>query len=731
MLGWLFNNYKFIGEDGEKINIYGFVSSSMFVYSKGKSQIKKTPFTRGKLQYYIPDGVFHSEIGMFYAPDALERDKDNMFDLDYSINYGGIIEELRKYKTTNIIHCTNKKGPDERGKKIEGFHQGHLLEHSTWVGIMSSNLYNKEPFSKYKSTEVGSKDTYLIAGYMHDIGKSGECVETAVYKGLDHQDPRLSVCSFVTDNKTNDNIIGMKYFDIPEHPEKGYEYLKGYKTYHKFTLKGTESPEEYTKNTIPVYFNDWESMFDHLSVDSFNKRLIRISAAAHWYFGDAIRRIVAEGEDPTKTVKDFVRKVEIFHNDEFYDLDKDVLYMVLIFLMVVSTADILGSEYNPDRKPVGLSSDQRATLINYLPNISQSKVKPGDTRQIVDQIIAYAMGVQKDSSFKKELINNIKDNTEKFIKLVNKELENFKFNQANNYSLLYNLTNSYPEISDIKRAYNYRFPTVIAFDLDQTLFAIKFRPDQLSEYYIYPDTYLIMEEVQKVRKKYFPEYPTYIAVTSRHYSPKSLKDLLISKEYNGKPNPLYYENFDFIISRYTGPESKIRNDMAGVPNFFRFNGEPSDGFIMDIEKDEFKNISNDNKEFPDIDKISKHGHFKILKDKYGINYDEILSFDDDKKYFTKEGLGPASDVYVAGVLKSKNIEKQGIRVSCSKEVSLFMFSAELDRKKNRNRNRNRNRKKIRNIYNLIIINGKYRLFIPVVSRSVYKTGDLSTFQKCD
>ena len=153
-----------------------------------------------------------------------------------------------------------------------------------------------------------------------------------------------------------------------------------------------------------------------------------------------------------------------------------------------------------------------------------------------------------------------------------------------------------------------------------------------------------------------------------------MQDLLISKEYKGKPNPLYYENFDFIISRYTGPESKIRNDMARIPGFFRFNGVPSDGFIMDIEKDVVRNIPADDKNFPDLDKVTKHGHFKILRDRYGVNYDEILSFDDDRKYFSKEGLGPESDVYVAGVLISRDRDKQGIRVSLFKRgVSFYVL----------------------------------------------------------
>ena len=183
-----------------------------------------------------------------------------------------------------------------------------------------------------------------------------------------------------------------------------------------------------------------------------------------------------------------------------------------------------------------------------------------------------------------------------------------------------------------------------------------------------------MEEVQKVRKRYFPNDPTYVAVTSRHYSPKSLIQLLQSRIYEGKENPLYYTNFDYIVSRYTGSASKIQRDMAGIPNFFANNGVPSDGFVMDTDEDSYRKIPDNDPNFPDLDKISKHGHFSMVKNRYGIEYEDILSFDDDERYFSDEGLGPADDVMVAGVLKSRNVNDQGIRVSLFKKgVAYYVF----------------------------------------------------------
>ena len=75
-----------------------------------------------------------------------------------------------------------------------------------------------------------------------------------------------------------------------------------------------------------------------------------------------------------------------------------------------------------------------------------------------------------------------------------------------------------------------------------------------------------------------------------------------------------------------------------------------------------------------MDKISKHGHFNVLKRRYHVEYSDILTFDDDEKYFTEKVLGPAKDVYAAGVLRARNKENQGIRRSLFKKgVAYYVF----------------------------------------------------------
>lgn len=671
MIGWLFGNYPGYelypnGSTGSQLKVDGFISSSIMAFSKNSSLIiadLDEIDVVGSLKFLRPTGTFHPEIGLFYAPEVLYRNRDNKFDNEYSINYLGINQELRKYKTGNIINY------DSKDKVNSSFHQGHLFEHSSWVSILAAYLIDADEFGPFLPKDITTRDVFLMAGYIHDIGKSGECSVNAVYKSLNVKDPQLSVCNFV---KENNNIIGMKYYTIPEHPEKGYEFLKGYKPYKRFTLKGVDSEMNYEDNTKQLYLQNWEAMWQHLEVDSYSKRLIRIAVGAHWYFGDYIRRVSRTEINLKDAAKKYVRDVELFYNDEFFKLDKKAFISVCVFVMIISIADILGSNFDPNLTNQGLSTDDRVTIFNNLPNIPLTDLTYNDQKILVEKLINYAVTLNQKSPIKRSVLKNLEEYRGPLMKEVVGFIENgFEFDEGNCYSIVYNLVDSYPTVADIKRAYPSKFPKIITFDLDQTLFAVQFRQDRPSSYNIYPSTYEIMQEVQKLRSG---NNPTYIAVTSRHYSPESLLDLLQSRTYNGRENPLYYKNFDYIVSRYTGPLSKIQRDVSGISNFFRYNGRPDKGFIMDILNDTVERISDDDMTFQDIDKVSKYGHFKKVKDRFEVDYNDIISFDDDPKYFDETGLGKAKDVYVAGVLRSSDVNDQGIRASLFKKaIAYYVF----------------------------------------------------------
>ena len=624
MLGWLFQKYE--------PKVAGFISSSLFVAGKGRSVIKNEPFIRGEFNYYIPDGMFHSEVGMFFAPAQLKRNKFNKYDINYSIDYLGITEEMRKYKTDNILNQTGT-----------GFHQGHLFEHSMWVALNSEQISDQRMFRQIP------KDIYLIAGYLHDIGKSGDCTKTSVYKGFDPHDPQSSICNFIY---SNNDLLGMRYYDLPDHPEKGYEYLKGYRTYKQFTL---------TDETKDIYLQDWEQMFDRLEVSEFHRKIIRIAVATHWYYGDTIRK--------SGGIADFVRKIEMFYNDEFINQDIKTFFRVITFVVAISLADILGSQYNPDLKLTGLSQDEKATFINFLPNVHQEDyANYDDPTPIIEQLVSYVQSIQN-----KQVLENVKTAVKPFLDSVWSFLNtNFAFRLNNCYSIFFNLTNTYVSIADIKRAYSNKFPSIIVFDIDQTLLNVRFSPNEMSTYYIYPDTYRVIEEAQKVRKMHFPDDPTYVILISRHYAPKSLLKLIQSEYYGelNKKNPMFYENFDMIISQYTGPAELIQRDVSHIPGFFQYNGTPADGFVVDNNSDETQIYPTG---IYDLN-ISKYEHFRIVKERYDVEYAEILAFDDDPRYFSEVGMGAARDVRVAGVLRSSSLDSQGIRMPLFRQgISRYVF----------------------------------------------------------
>jgi hypothetical protein len=618
VLSWLFRE--------EKSEVSGFVSSSLYVYSKGKGEITSETFRIGDLDFYKSKGYFHSEVGMFFAPENLERDRDNKYDLEYGINYLGIVQEYRKFKTTN------------------DFHQGHLLEHNTWVGLVATEIYKN--YAKYGSTEFDEK-LYLLAGFLHDLGKSGACDKKAVYKNLNVQDASLSICNHVKDDEGT--RIGFSYHTLPAHPSDGYEFLKGYTEYERFGLSDNEVDR--------IKFEDWENFFEKMGINKFERRLIEVACGAHWYFGDYLKYFMAGDKS---YVEKYLRKVELFYNDEFFKLEKEGFRKVLLFTIIVSISDIYGSEYDP---LLNLPDEDRDVIINYLPNISLYEINTSDLRTknaVVSRIIEKSLERNRRDTFKREIIRNLEKGNEEFLNAILDGVENFEFKPNNNYSTLFNLQKSYVSPTDIEIAYPNIFPKVICFDLDQTLLSTEFNRDGTVTYNIYPDTYKVIEECQRLREK-----GVKICITSRHYAPKALRKLVFTDGI------LSYKNFDFIVSKYTGSIEKLENDLRNYPNFFEINGGVGDGFMVD-NKGELYNIPIQSK-FLDKEKISKRGHFNLVKRKFNVEYKDILVFDDDPRYFTKEGLGDAK-VYVAGVLTSDKIEDQGIRSSLFQDaIAFFVF----------------------------------------------------------
>lgn len=165
--------------------------------------------------------------------DYVKRDYTNYNDWQYQnikAVYGSmkkLINNFQKYKTSNI-----------------DFHAGNLYEHSVWTA-----LYTQYQFVISSQWASGIPDSYralaVFAAFVHDIGKGG-------------------------DNET-------LYYDKPDHPKIGYQYLSGARNY-LLNEKGD-------KLDIKDIYNE----------AGFNNNLqiytIQIVAGIHWLFGEKVSKL--------------------------------------------------------------------------------------------------------------------------------------------------------------------------------------------------------------------------------------------------------------------------------------------------------------------------------------------------------------------------------------------------------------------------------------------------------
>jgi hypothetical protein len=93
---------------------------------------------------------------------------------------GNLVQEMKKYKTTNINH-----------------HAGDLHEHSVWSALFMNSFFTNPDRDVLmdKLLSQGYKNISVIAAFLHDIGKIGDMVYI--------------------------------YYDKPNHAQKGYEYIQG------------------------------------------------------------------------------------------------------------------------------------------------------------------------------------------------------------------------------------------------------------------------------------------------------------------------------------------------------------------------------------------------------------------------------------------------------------------------------------------------------------------------
>jgi len=103
-----------------------------------------------------------------------------------------------------------------------------------------------------------------------------------------------------------------------------------------------------------------------------------------------------------------------------------------------------------------------------------------------------------------------------------------------------------------------------------------------------------------------------------------------------------------VVSRYTGPglAKELEGYNINSTKFFDQFGAPDQGFVLinpGKDDEQFREISDD--EAGNVE--SKVLHMDLIISQFGVSPDDVLLFDDDRKYFVEGAITPG--VHVAGV----------------------------------------------------------------------------------
>ncbi len=664
--------YKFFSTEG--LNVQGYIGANLY-------NIRFDPFIKIMNNALVPtlvSGLFHTELMAFYAPDVLTRDQKDFNDGNYRL--GKIMNEMRKYKTTNILN-----------EKNQNFHQGHLYEHSSWVALNAVDIANK-----YHHPSLSMKpDVYLIGGYLHDVGKSGLCedrYETS-YKNLNpHQAPKTFYCkkvNYLWDNKTTQ--VGFEYYDIPNHPEVGYRMLKGLNPYQFYTFINGQVEKGQT-----FYSYDWEKILSNLTGPEI--AAIRIGTACHWDYGPLASSFSKEN------LEKYLRKIELYYNAEF-PIDKrspQVFLKIVHYVIMISIADILGATFrNMDisdgykiyneipnypwiwkelwNTTIKLRTPSK-TNFKELDDIYQNPEKVYDyyrTNPKIKELYDKVMDVNNMNKMA-ELSINIAEDISKGktpVKLAALMVESFpkiwkdiittveggfKFNPKNSYNVLNVIMDGFVDLIDVYTSFYDYFPKVVIFDLDSTLFNLSEMWSN-GQYHFFNDTKFIIDLLQKLRPPPPIGAGIKVAIASRHYIPARL-----IKELKNPNSPLFWKNFDLIYSIFTGDVKDINDyceslgdkkqeclrlqnvcEDTNFKNWCMPNDYKTVGFIVGNENDKtvFYHPPTVNS------KKSKATHIDFIQNYFKVKPEDMILFDDDNFYM--EGENPEGlegrKVYTAGV----------------------------------------------------------------------------------
>lgn len=301
---------------------------------------------------------FHQEFMFCNALKYLKRDYGSPIDWQQYVHepthplLGALIQQYNLYHTTNV-----------------NFHAGNLLEHSIWT-----LLYTEKLVDKYTKLNDENKRLIAYTALIHDIGKMGR---------LDKTVPNIKTKNLV-------------YFDVPDHPEVGAQYL----------IKG-ELPLV-DPNTLTITGS--LKLFDltkEMGVNTDKLYIVASMVALHWLYGSEVVSKLNQGENPQYIYDRYVYmcidKLSTLNLLQYYKQKQYILFMFQGLIML-SIADVLGMQpYGQKRLEEKLHSSINAKS-KFFPVTNVSKVYRGN------DIFVKSMrrnGIQYGNSLYTHIVNNI------------------------------------------------------------------------------------------------------------------------------------------------------------------------------------------------------------------------------------------------------------------------------------------------------------------------------------
>lgn len=237
-----------------------------------------------------------------------------------------LYKDMAKYKTTAI-----------------DFHAGDLLEHSTWITLFVDNIYMDKGCTTCEwSDDIPKTDEIRkiinVTAFLHDIGKAGD-----------------------------GNYV---YYDKPDHPQIGAQYILGQKSYKYVDDNGIEKSLDI--NSLLREFQMTGSRYPEILACFINN---------HWLFGSYMKKMTSN--NLTIVATDYIN--EILNNCSKFGLDfirNDKTERLLFFKiqMLISACDVRATQPYMDHDMVRkltktLKDNVKDTFGSREYHVNASKIK--------------------------------------------------------------------------------------------------------------------------------------------------------------------------------------------------------------------------------------------------------------------------------------------------------------------------------------------------------------------